>query len=77
MNLTGKLRIGGEAILGDRTAIYGINPATNEQLDPAYPGGNESHVDAAAGVNVQAGTLIDAGNRIRAVDGIGRAPCPA
>ncbi|MBF8726770.1 aldehyde dehydrogenase (NADP(+)) [Pseudomonas putida] len=44
MKLSGKMLIGGQAILGSQAAIHGINPATNETLEPGYPGGTQEHV---------------------------------
>ena len=47
MLLEGKMLIGQSAILGDQAPIYAINPAVNQQLSPAYPGGNSSDVNKA------------------------------
>ncbi|MGJ7516767.1 aldehyde dehydrogenase (NADP(+)) [Pseudomonas baetica] len=47
MTLTGNLLIGQHALCGSRDAIRAINPATDEPLDPAYPGGSAEHVEQA------------------------------
>ena len=47
MNLTGKMLIGQQAVKGSRDPIQAINPATNERLDPSYPGGTQTEVDRA------------------------------
>ncbi|GHB15241.1 aldehyde dehydrogenase (NADP(+)) [Salinicola rhizosphaerae] len=47
MNLTGEMLIGQQAVKGSRDAIQGINPATNERLEPAYPGGTQAEVERA------------------------------
>jgi len=47
MNLTGEMLIGREAVKGSREAIQAINPATNERLEPAYPGGTQAEVERA------------------------------
>lgn len=46
--LTGAMIIAGDHITGDGEAIYAINPATDEQLEPAYHHGNASNVASAA-----------------------------
>ncbi|SFU01657.1 aldehyde dehydrogenase (NADP(+)) [Halomonas saccharevitans] len=47
MTLEGKMLIGQEAVQGHRDAIHAINPATNEQLEPAYLGGTREDVERA------------------------------
>ncbi|MNB57812.1 Alpha-ketoglutaric semialdehyde dehydrogenase [compost metagenome] len=47
MTLTGHMLIGQHMIAGNRSAIRGINPATNETLEPAYAGGAAEHVEQA------------------------------
>ncbi|WP_458526194.1 aldehyde dehydrogenase (NADP(+)) [Onishia taeanensis] len=47
MTLKGKMLIGQEAVQGHRDEIHAINPATNEQLEPAYLGGSREDVDRA------------------------------
>ncbi|MDT8894674.1 aldehyde dehydrogenase (NADP(+)) [Halomonas sp. I1] len=47
MILEGKLLIGQQAIEGRREAIQAINPATDERLDPTYPGGTRADVERA------------------------------
>ncbi|CAO1659351.1 MULTISPECIES: aldehyde dehydrogenase (NADP(+)) [Salinicola] len=47
MNLTGEMLIGQQAVKGSRDPIQAINPATNERLDPSYPGGTQTEVDRA------------------------------
>ena len=47
MTLTGHMLIGQQSIAGNREAVRGINPATNEALEPAYAGGSAKHVDQA------------------------------
>jgi len=44
MTLTGEMLIGQQAIKGTSEAIHGINPATNEQLLPAYSSGTKQNV---------------------------------
>ncbi|MBY8934756.1 aldehyde dehydrogenase (NADP(+)) [Pseudomonas fluorescens] len=47
MTLTGHMLIGQLSVAGNREAIRGINPATNEALEPAYAGGSTEHVEQA------------------------------
>ncbi|SEN36949.1 aldehyde dehydrogenase (NADP(+)) [Halomonas caseinilytica] len=47
MTLEGKLLIGQQAVEGSRVAIRAINPATNESLEPGYPGGTQADVERA------------------------------
>ena len=47
MTLQGKLLIGQQAIAGQSASITAINPATGEQLEPAYPGGTAAEVEQA------------------------------
>jgi alpha-ketoglutaric semialdehyde dehydrogenase len=47
MTLTGNMLIGQQAITGSREAIRAINPATDQPLEPAYPGGTGEHVEQA------------------------------
>ncbi|WP_095047860.1 aldehyde dehydrogenase (NADP(+)) [Pseudomonas sp. Irchel s3h9] len=47
MTLTGHMLIGQHMIAGNLSAIRGINPATNETLEPAYAGGAAEHVEQA------------------------------
>jgi len=47
MKIDGKMIIGNRVIAGNDTAIYGYNPATGERLEPGFPGGTKSDVDAA------------------------------
>ena len=47
MTLTGNMLIGQRAITGSREAIRAIDPATNQTLEPAYPGGTFEQVDQA------------------------------
>jgi NADP-dependent aldehyde dehydrogenase len=47
MTLTGHMLIGQHTVAGHRAAIRGINPATNETLEPAYAGGSAEHVEQA------------------------------
>ncbi|MCB8887836.1 aldehyde dehydrogenase (NADP(+)) [Vreelandella malpeensis] len=48
MALEGKLLIGQQSVSGTRANIQATNPATGETLDPAYVGGDRSHVEQAA-----------------------------
>ncbi|NBF12093.1 aldehyde dehydrogenase (NADP(+)) [Pseudomonas sp. Fl4BN1] len=50
MNLTGEMLIGQQAVKGTREAVWAINPATNETLEPPYLGGTQEHVDQACGL---------------------------
>jgi 2,5-dioxopentanoate dehydrogenase len=45
--LTGDMLIGGAAVRGSAAPIYGVNPATGEQLDPPFPGGTPADVEHA------------------------------
>ncbi|WP_110654143.1 aldehyde dehydrogenase (NADP(+)) [Salinicola halimionae] len=47
MNLTGEMLIGQQTAKGSRDPIQAINPATNERLEPAYPGGTQAEVERA------------------------------
>ena len=47
MTLTGKLLIGRHAVAGTGAEVYAINPATDQPLQPGYPGGNREHVAQA------------------------------
>ncbi|WP_160108139.1 aldehyde dehydrogenase (NADP(+)) [Pseudomonas izuensis] len=47
MTLTGNMLIGQHAICGSREAIRAINPATDQPLEPAYPGGTAEQVEQA------------------------------
>ncbi|WP_280563442.1 MULTISPECIES: aldehyde dehydrogenase (NADP(+)) [unclassified Chromohalobacter] len=47
MNLEGKQVIGQQLVQGSRDPIQAVNPATNERLDPAYPGGTQVEVERA------------------------------
>ncbi|WP_251975687.1 aldehyde dehydrogenase (NADP(+)) [Salinicola avicenniae] len=47
MNLTGEMLIGQTAVKGSRDPIQAINPATNERLEPGYPGGTQAEVERA------------------------------
>ncbi|MDM9592947.1 aldehyde dehydrogenase (NADP(+)) [Pseudomonas guariconensis] len=47
MSLSGNLLIGQRAIAGTQAPVFAINPATNAQLEPAYPGGSREHVELA------------------------------
>ena len=45
--LTGDLLIGADAIHGKEAAFYAVNPATGEQLEPAYGGAGQADLDRA------------------------------
>jgi alpha-ketoglutaric semialdehyde dehydrogenase len=45
--ITGDMLIGATAVRGNQTPTHAIDPATGAQLEPAFPGGNPDHVDAA------------------------------
>ncbi len=45
--LTGQMLIAGSPVRGSGTPIHAFNPTTGQELEPAYPYGDESHVDAA------------------------------
>jgi len=47
MTLTGTMLIGQQAVAGSREAIRAIDPATNQTLEPAYPGGTFEQVEQA------------------------------
>ena len=45
--LTGQMLIAGSPVRGSGAPIHAFNPSTGQELEPAYPYGDESHVDAA------------------------------
>ena len=47
MTISGNMIIGRELVMGSKKAIYAINPATGENLEPAYFGGGEQEVEKA------------------------------
>ena len=47
MQLRGELVLGQQRVRGTSSAIYAINPATGEQLEPAYNGGSAAAVEQA------------------------------
>jgi alpha-ketoglutaric semialdehyde dehydrogenase len=47
MQLTGEMLIGARATRGTQGAMHAINPATGEQLEPAFYGGGPEEVDLA------------------------------
>ncbi|MBD1555800.1 aldehyde dehydrogenase (NADP(+)) [Vibrio sp. S9_S30] len=57
MILTGKMTIGSKKIMGDQKVIHGINPNTNEALEPPYFGANETQLSQACELANQAFTL--------------------
>lgn len=52
--LKGTSLVAGNDITGTQKAIYAINPATNETLEPAYHGGTKADVDQAVSAAWQA-----------------------
>ena len=54
MTIAGNMIIGQELVKGSKKAIYGIDPATGENLEPAYLGGGEQEVDRACALAEQA-----------------------
>lgn len=54
MTLQGKLFIGQEAVTGNSAAIHAVNPATGEQLGPAYAGAGAAEVDQACQLAMEA-----------------------
>ncbi|ERL50271.1 aldehyde dehydrogenase (NADP(+)) [Halomonas huangheensis] len=54
MNLEGKQLIGADAVLATGRPIHAINPATGEQMEPAYPGGSNAEVERACELAWQA-----------------------
>ncbi|SPL72141.1 aldehyde dehydrogenase (NADP(+)) [Acinetobacter stercoris] len=54
MNLSGEMLIGQNNVKGINQAIYAINPANNQTLDPAYLGGTQEHVNQACTLAWQA-----------------------
>jgi 2,5-dioxopentanoate dehydrogenase len=57
MSITGQMVIGQQLIKGNKSAIHAINPATGEQLEPAFLGGGLTEVDQACSL---ANTAFDA-----------------
>ena len=47
MTLTGNMLIGQRTVAGSREAIRAVDPATNQTLEPAYPGGTYEQVEQA------------------------------
>jgi 2,5-dioxopentanoate dehydrogenase len=45
--LTGRMLIADSPVRGSGTPIRAFNPTTGQELEPAYPYGDQSHVDAA------------------------------
>lgn len=54
MTIAGNMIIGQELVKGSKKAIYGINPATGENLEPAYLGGGADEVEHACALAEQA-----------------------
>jgi alpha-ketoglutaric semialdehyde dehydrogenase len=54
MTISGSMIIGQELVKGSKNAIYGINPATGENLEPAYLGGGAQEVERACALAEQA-----------------------
>lgn len=54
MTIAGNMIIGQELIKGSKKAIYGINPATGENLEPAYFGGGAEEVNRACSLAEEA-----------------------
>jgi 2,5-dioxopentanoate dehydrogenase len=54
MNIAGNMIIGQELVKGSKKPIYGINPATGENLEPAYLGGSAQEVERACALAEQA-----------------------
>lgn len=54
MTIAGNMIIGQELIQGSKKAIYGINPATGENLEPAYLCGGADEVERACELAEQA-----------------------
>ncbi|ERL51052.1 aldehyde dehydrogenase family protein, partial [Halomonas huangheensis] len=54
MQLEGKQLIGADAVLATGRPIHAINPATGEQMEPAYPGGSNAEVERACELAWQA-----------------------
>src|SRR3954451_738611 len=52
--LTGQMLIAGSPVRGSGTPIHGFNPSTGQELEPAYPYGDQSHVDAACSAAAEA-----------------------
>ncbi len=50
MTLHAQLLLGGQPANGEAAAIHGIDPATNEQLEPGYPGASPAQVAEACGL---------------------------
>ena len=54
MTIAGNMIIGQELVKGSKKAIYAINPATGENLEPAYLGGGAEEVERACALAEQA-----------------------
>ena len=54
MTIAGNMIIGQELVKGSKKAIYGINPATGENLEPAYLGGSAQEVERACALAEEA-----------------------
>lgn len=54
MTIAGNMIIGQELVKGSKKAIHGINPASGENLEPAYLGGGAEEVERACALAEQA-----------------------
>jgi 2,5-dioxopentanoate dehydrogenase len=54
MTIAGNMIIGQELIKGSKKAIYAVNPATGENLEPAYLGGGAEEVERACALSEKA-----------------------
>lgn len=54
MTIAGNMIIGQELVKGSKRAIYAINPATGENLEPVYLGGGADEVERACALAEQA-----------------------
>ncbi|QWD65345.1 aldehyde dehydrogenase (NADP(+)) [Polynucleobacter sp. MWH-Aus1W21] len=54
MTIAGNMIIGQDLVKGSKKAIYAVNPATGENLEPAYLGGSAQEVDRACALAEQA-----------------------
>ncbi len=54
MTIAGNMIIGQELVKGSKKAIYGINPVTGKNLEPAYLGGGAEEVERACALAEQA-----------------------
>ena len=54
MKITGEMLIGSRAVRGTEGEVSAVNPATGEQIEPAFGGGDRTNVDEACSLAARA-----------------------